>query len=391
MRTPYKLSEDTFDNHEIKAVKKLLDSKEKLTYGKYVKKLEKKIALINKRKFCVMVNSGSSANLIGVSSLIHCKKFNLKKGDEVIVPSLSWSTTYSPLIQNYLKLVFVDIDLKTLNINENIIEKAISKKTKAIFVANILGQSCNFQKISKICKRHKINLMVDNCESFLSKHNGKLSSQYGIFSTISSFFSHHFSTIEGGYILTDDFEVYCNALSLRSHGWIREQPHKSKLLNTKYSEFEKSYKFVLPGYNLRPNEINAILGLEQIKKVRNFIKSRRKNAIYFYNLFKNTSNCNLPKFDIESSFFAFAIILKENIRNKVLEKLKQSRIETRPIVSGNIVKNKMIKKSNFRIFEKLTNSEKVDKDGIMIGNRSFPFNKNEKKALMNLKNIIESF
>ena len=149
MRTPYKLSEDTFDNHEIKAVKKLLDSKEKLTYGKYVKKLEKKIALINKRKFCVMVNSGSSANLIGVSSLIHCKKFNLKKGDEVIVPSLSWSTTYSPLIQNYLKLVFVDIDLKTLNINENIIEKAISKKQKLSLLQIYLVKVVIFKKFLK--------------------------------------------------------------------------------------------------------------------------------------------------------------------------------------------------------------------------------------------------
>lgn len=391
MKTPYNLSEDTFDNREIKAIKKLLDSKEKLTYGKYVKKLEKKIALINNRKFCIMVNSGSSANLIGVSSLIHSKKFDLKNGDEVIVPSLSWGTTYSPLIQNSLKLVFVDINLNTLNINENNIEKAISKKTKAILVVNILGQSCNFQKITKICKKHNLILMVDNCESFLSKYKGKLSSQFGIFSTLSSFFSHHFSTIEGGYILTDNFEIYCNALSLRSHGWIREQPNKSRLLKTKYSEFEKSYKFVLPGYNLRPNEINAILGLEQIKKVRNFIKSRKKNAAYFYELFEKTSNCYIQKFDINSSFFAFAIIFKKDIRNKVLVKLNQAGIETRPIVSGNIVKNEMIRNSDHRIFDKLTNSEKVDRDGIMIGNRSFLFDSNDKKALINLRNIIESF
>ena len=192
MKTPYKLSEDTFDNREIKAVKKLLDSKEKLTYGKYVKILEKKIASINKRKFCVMVNSGSSANLIGITSLIYSKKFQLEKGDEVIVPSLSWSTTYSPLIQNNLKLIFVDINVETLNIDEDKIEKSISKKTKAIFVANILGKSCNLQKISMICKRKNLILMVDNCESFLSKSKGILSSKFGSFSTLSSFFSHHF-------------------------------------------------------------------------------------------------------------------------------------------------------------------------------------------------------
>ncbi len=391
MKTPYKLSEDTFDNREIKAVKKLLDSKEKLTYGKYVKTLEKKIASINKRKFCIMVNSGSSANLIGISSLIHSKKFHLKKGDEVIVPSLSWSTTYSPLIQNYLKLVFVDINVETLNIDEGKIEKSISKKTKAIFVANILGKSCNLQKISKICKSNNLILMVDNCESFLSKSKGILSSKFGSFSTLSSFFSHHFSTIEGGYILTDSFDIYCNALSLRSHGWIREQPQNSKLINKNYSKFEKSYKFVLPGYNLRPNEINAVLGLEQIKKVKDFIKCRKENANFFYNLFRECSNCHLQKYDKESSFFAFAIIFKRNIRNKVLIELKKIGIETRPIVSGNITRNKMIQNSDYKIKEKLINAEIIDKRGIMIGNRSTQFNKKDKKALINLRNIIESF
>ena len=150
MKTPFKLSEDTFDYREITAVKKILNNREKLTYGKYVKKLERKIASLNNRKYCVMVNSGSSANLIGVSALLNDKKFNLKEGDEVIVPTLSWSTTYSPLIQNKLKLVFVDIKIDTLNLNEDIIEKAISKKTRAIFAANILGLSCNLKKIDKI-------------------------------------------------------------------------------------------------------------------------------------------------------------------------------------------------------------------------------------------------
>ena len=188
MKTPYKLSENTFDHNGINAVKNILDNNSKLTYGKYVRKLEKKIASINRRKYCVMVNSGSSANLIGVSSLIHCKKYNLKPGDEVIVPSLSWGTTYSPLIQNNLKLVFVDIKKDTLNIDEDIIKKAISNKTKAIFVANILGLSCNFTALEKICKKYNLVLMVDNCESFLSNHDRKISAKYGAFSSLSSFF-----------------------------------------------------------------------------------------------------------------------------------------------------------------------------------------------------------
>ena len=389
MKTPYKLSENTFDHNEINAVKNILDNNSKLTYGKYVGKLEKKIASINRRKYCVMVNSGSSANLIGVSSLIHCKKYNLKPGDEVIVPSLSWGTTYSPLIQNNLKLVFVDIKKDTLNIDEDIIKKAISNKTKAIFVANILGLSCNFTALEKLCKKYNLVLMVDNCESFLSNHDRKISGKYGVFSSLSSFFSHHFSTIEGGYFLTDDFDLYCIALSLRSHGWIREQPKNSKLFRKKYSDFERSYKFVLPGYNLRPTEINAILGLEQIKKIKKFLKSRRTNAKFIYELFNGSTNCYLQKYDKNSSFFAFAIILAKNNRNKILNKLKNVGIETRPIVSGNIIKNEMIINCNHRIVGKLPNTEIIERFGLMIGNRSSLFKKNDKIALQNLKNIIE--
>ncbi len=391
MKTPFKLSEDTFNNKEIAAVKKILNNKEKLTYGKYVKRLEKKIAFLNKRKYCVMVNSGSSANLIGVSALLHDKKFNMKEGDEVIVPTLSWSTTYSPLIQNKLKLVFVDIKVDTLNLNEDIIEKAISKKTRAIFAANILGLSCNLEKINNMCKKHNLILMVDNCESFLSKHNGKLSAEYGTFVSLSSFFSHHFSTIEGGYILTDDFDLYCNALSLRSHGWIREQPKNSKLLSKKYSDFEKSWKFVLPGYNVRPTEINAVIGLEQLKKVKDFLKSRRLNGSFFNDLFKNSSKYNLQKFDINSSFFAFAIILKENNKEIIINKLSKVGIETRPIVTGNIINNKMIENCNYRIYGNAVNAELIEKNGFMIGNRSFLFTKKEKVALYQLKKILEKF
>lgn len=390
MKIPYKLSEDTFDKKEINAVKNILDNNEKLTYGRYVKKLEKKIALLNNRKYCVMANSGSSANLIGIASLFYSKKYDLKIGDEVIVPSLSWSTTYSPLIQFNLRLVFVDIKLNTLNLNEDLIEKSISKKTKAIFAVNILGKSNNFHKLVKLCKKYKLLLMVDNCESFLSKYQNQVSGKYGIFSTLSSFFSHHFSTIEGGYFLTDDFDLYCTALSLRSHGWIREQPKNSRLFKKKYSNFERSYKFILPGYNLRPTEINAVIGLEQIKKIKIFIKNRKKNAKHFYDLFKDCKNANIIEFDSESSHFAFVIILKKDIRNKIINLLNKKDIETRPVVSGNILNNEMLKYSKYRISGKIDNVKILEKKGLMIGNRSNLFKKTDLEALKYIKDTIEN-
>ena len=258
---------------------------------------------------------------MGLLRLYYSQKYDLKLGDEVIVPSLSWSTTYSPLIQFNLKLVFIDIKLDSLNLDEDLIEKSISKKTKAIFAVNILGKSNNFLKLKKICKKYNLLLLVDNCESFLSKYRNQISAKFGVFSTLSSFFSHHFSTIEGGYILTDDFDIYCTALSLRSHGWIREQPENSKIIKKKYSNFERSYKFILPGYNLRPTEINAVIGLEQVKKVKKFIKNRKKNAKYFYELFKDCKNVNIIEYDNESSHFAFVIVLRKNNRNKIINLL----------------------------------------------------------------------
>ena len=180
-----------------------------------------------------------------------------------------------PLIQNNLKLVFVDVKIDTLNLDEDTLEKAISKRTKAIFVANILGLSCNFNKINEICKKYKLILMVDNCESLLSLYDGKISASYGVFATLSSFFSHHFSTIEGVIFL--QMISICIVSPLIKVSWMDKRATKnSKFLSSKYSEFEKSYKFVY-GCNLRPTEINAVIGLEQIKKLKFYkIKERKR-------------------------------------------------------------------------------------------------------------------
>jgi CDP-6-deoxy-D-xylo-4-hexulose-3-dehydrase len=372
----------------------LVKSGNKLSYGKNVKLLEKAFAKVSGRKYCVMVNSGSSANLLGVSSLIYDKKFDLFAGDEVIVPALSWSTTYTPLIQLGLKLVFVDIDKSTLNIDLDLLEKSITKKTKALFAVNILGKSCDYGKIKKICKRYKLLLMEDNCESLMSKNKNILSGTSGIFSTMSSFYSHHFCTIEGGFLLTDNFRLYCNALSLRSHGWTREQPTKSHLISKKYSNFEKLFKFILPGFNLRPTEINAKLGIVQLKKLNKFIINRKKNAKKVYEIFKNLKSAYLQEYNIQSSFFGFAFILINKLENKrdlIVKYMKKNKIECRPIVSGNITTNPMIKYAEYKIPFKINSTQYVDKNGFMIGNRSRIITKSEIKILSKFKNFLEKY
>ncbi len=392
--TRYSLSENTFDSKETNSIINLVKSGEKLSYGKNVKLLEKLFAKVSRRKYCVMVNSGSSANLLGVASLIYDKKFNLFKGDEVIITALSWSTTYTPLIQLGLKLVFVDIDKSTLNIDLDLLEKSITKKTKALFAVNILGMSCDYKIIKKICKRYKLLLMEDNCESLMSKNKNILSGTNGIFSTMSSFYSHHFCTIEGGFFLTDNFRLYCNALSLRSHGWTREQPTNSHLINKRYSNFERLFKFILPGFNLRPTEINAKLGIVQLKKLNKFISNRKKNAKTVYKIFKNIKSAYLQKYNKQSSFFGFAFILKKKLENKrdmIVEYMKNNKIECRPIVSGNITTNPMIKYAKYRIPFKLQSTQYVDKNGFMIGNRSRIITKSEIKILLKFKNFLEKY
>ena len=390
----YKLSENTFDSKEINSVVSLLKSGEKLSYGKNVKLLEKSFAKISKRKYCVMVNSGSSANLLGVSSLIYDRKFNLFAGDEVIVPALSWSTTYTPLIQLGLKLKFVDIDKSTLNIDLRLLEKSITKKTKAIFAVNILGMSCDYGKIKTICRKYKLYLFEDNCESLMSKNKNILSGTNGIFSTTSSFYSHHFCTIEGGFLLTDNFRLYCNALSLRSHGWVREQPKNSHLLSKKYSNFEKLFKFILPGFNLRPTEINAKLGLVQLKKIKKFITNRKKNAKIIYNIFHDLKSVYMQQYSKNNSFFGFAFVLQNKLENKrdmIVKYMKKNKIECRPIVSGNITTNPMIKFASYNIPYNLQVTRYIDKNCFMIGNRSSQVTKSEIKNLKNFKNFLKKF
>jgi len=306
------------------------------------------------------------------------------------VPSMSCSTTYAPLIQFGLKLVFVDIDIRDFNININLIEKAITKKTKAIFAVNILGLSCNYTALKKISKKNNLIIMEDNCESFMSSHKKKIAGSYGIFSSLSSYFSHHFSTIEGGYLLTDDFRLYCTGLSLRSHGWTREQPSNSYLMKKKYSNFENKFKFHLPGYNLRPTEIAAVIGLEQLKKIKNFIINRKKNANYFYKVFNNGKNYFLQKYDKESSYFGFAIVLKKQKRAVIINKMEEIGIESRPIISGNFINNPVLKYSKYRIGSKIDAVKRIDTNGFMIGNRSTLFTIKEKKALVDLQKLLEN-
>ena len=375
----YNLASSTWGEEEKKAILEVLHS-EKFTMGEKVNGFEKDFATYIGTKYSIMVNSGSSANLLMIAALF-CKKENpLKPGDEVIVPAVSWSTTFTPLQQYGLKLKFIDVDLDTLNIDINQVEENINENTKLIFGVNLLGNPIDFERLNKIINDREIYLIEDNCESLGAKYNGKRTGAFGLMASHSSFFSHHICTMEGGLITTDDEELYHILLSLRAHGWTRNLPKENKLASISNNKFDESFKFILPGYNLRPLEMSGAIGIEQIKKIESFISKRRENGKYFLELFANSPNFKIQKEVGESSFFGFSLILKKDSkysnRNEVLNILEKSGVEYRPIVAGNFTKNPVIKYFDYSIgYQGLENSIEIDQSGFFIGNHHYDVRK----------------
>lgn len=385
----YPLAEETWDNLEIEAIQSVIDSR-KFTMGERVLEFEKEFARYFGSKFAVFSNSGSSANLLAIASLIYTNR--LKKGDEVIVPAVSWSTTYYPLHQYGLKIKFVDIDINTLNANLETIAQAVTTDTKAVLVVNLLGNPSQLSEITELCKEKKIILIEDNCESLGAKYNEKYAGTFGILGTFSTYFSHHISTIEGGLTVTNDVDLYHTMISLRAHGWTRGLPINSKIYERKSNEFYEQFNFILPGYNLRPTEIQAAIGLEQIKKIPGIIAQRRLNAKHFIKSIHSLKNFITQSELGESSWFGFSILLSGNLegkRDKLIEILTNNGIECRPIVAGNFTLNKVIDFFDYQINHELLNASKIHYDGFFVGNHSFDNMKNINKFIDILRKFNE--
>ncbi|HEX8269278.1 MAG TPA: DegT/DnrJ/EryC1/StrS family aminotransferase [Flavobacterium sp.] len=370
----YPLASSTWDKKELEAIQKVIDS-DMYTMGEGVKQFESDFARFLNTKYCVMVNSGSSANLLAVASLFYTKNPKLKRGDEVIVPAVSWSTTYYPLYQYGLKVKFVDIDLHTLNFDLEQLRNAVSDNTKMILAVNLLGNPNDFDAINKIINGRDIILMEDNCESMGAEYKGKQAGTFGLVGTYSSFFSHHIATMEGGIISTDDEEIYHILLSLRAHGWTRHLPKENHVSNKSDDWFEESFRFVLPGYNVRPVEMSGVIGVEQVKKLPDFLVQRRKNAELFTELFKDSTDFIIQKNTDNSSWFGFSFIIRPGSkldRKTIVDTLFDNGIDCRPIVTGDFTKNEVLKFFDFEIFGEMTNARYLDKHGFFVGNHQIP-------------------
>jgi len=348
------------------------------TMGANVLAFEKAFAEFMGSRYCVMVNSGSSANLLMVAALFYTKnpELKLQRGDEVIVPAVSWSTTYYPLYQYGLKIKFVDIDLHTLNYDLDQLESAVTDKTRAIMAVNLLGNPNDFNRIHTLMQGHNILLMEDNCESMGATFAGKQAGTFGVMGTFSSCFSHHISTMEGGMIVTDDEELYQILLSLRAHGWTRNLPKHNLVCGEKSDDpFEESFRFVLPGYNVRPLELEGALGLEQVKRLPHLIAERRKNGKLMQAAMANHPTLLIQQECGDSSWFGFSLTLKPGIsmtRKQLVAKLVALGFECRPIVAGNFAKNEVVKYFDHEVHGSLENADYIDRRGLFIGNHHYP-------------------
>lgn len=370
----YPLATTSWDQLEINAIMRVVASGN-YSMGKEVFSFEEVFAKYTGSKYCVMVNSGSSANLIMIGAMFYKKNNPWKIGDEVIVPAVSWPTTYYPLYQYGLKIKFVDIDLETLNFDLVALERAITPQTRGILAVNLLGNPNDFEKIQNLIKGKEITLLEDNCESLGATFQGKQAGTFGLMGTYSAFFSHHISTMEGGMLVTNDQELHHILLCLRAHGWTRNLPKENLVCGTKGDdEFEESFRFILPGYNVRPLEMEGAIGKEQVKKLPAFIDERRKNAIHFQELFSNHPLFMIQKEIGHSSWFGFSLVTRQNTkieRKKIVKKLTEYKIESRPIVAGNFAKNEVVKYFNHEIVGDLTNAQWIDHNGLFVGNHQY--------------------
>lgn len=380
----WKLQENVYGKKDLSIFSNYLKKSKKLTQGNKVQEFENKFSSWNQTKYSIFVNSGSSANLIMVHSAKDLFKWNYQ--DEIIVPSLTWPTTVTPVMQAGLKPVFVDCNLSDFSFDYKQLKEKINNKTKGIFVTHILGFPANMQIIKSLIKGKNIILLEDCCESLGSKFKNTKVGNFGLAGSFSFYWGHHMTTIEGGMIVTNNENFYNMCILKRSHGFARDLPKKyHNKLKKKYKNIDFNFLFLTDGFNLRSTNFNAFIGIHELKKLNKIIKIRNENYKFFINLITSFNKRLLIKFeDINNyiSSFAFPLIfIKKEYLKKFVKELIRFKVEYRPIISGNLLLQPFLKKLTS---EKLNNSNFIHNNGVYLGNNQFV----DKKKLLLLKDIL---
>ena len=393
----YELLENGFSKKDIEIGKKVLSSK-RITMASYTRDFEKDFAKKIGAKYALMVNSGSSANLLATFAAGNpLRKKSFIRGDEVLVPALCWSTSLWPLVQFGLKPVFVDIDIKTLNINVDDLKKKITKKSKALMLINVLGISSDLFLIKKIAQENDLIVIEDNCESLGSKLKNKNLGTFGDFGTFSFYYSHQITSGEGGMVVCSNKDDYNILFALRSHGWLggtRFYNRDLKLYNEyarKNPNLDPRYIFINSGFNLRPTDIQGAIAHNQFKRLTKLMIQRNINRNLIMHEIKNSKNWDnqfnfieIPK-NIKPSWMGFPILLSKKFKNKkrkFIDFLDSKGIETRPIISGNFLNHPAAKLYNLNKNKNtFINAQEVQDLGFLIGLHTKRINKKKLKLI----------
>ncbi len=399
LRFKYPLLEDAFSNKDLfEAIKVIMSGQ--LTMSKKTLEFEKKFAKKIKSNYAVMVNSGSSANLLATFAACNPgRKNRFRKGDEALIPALCWPTSLWPLVQAGLKPKFVDVDPLTLNVRATDIIKKINKKTKVILLIHVLGNSTEIDLIYKVAKKKKIILIEDTCESLGATYNRKFLGTFGDFGTYSFYYSHQISSGEGGMVVCNRFDDYQLLLSMRAHGWSRNLKLQ-KNIEKYYPKLDKRFIFVNSGFNLRPTDITASIGNSQFSRLDKFISIRKKNREKIIKSLKKSKKWNnqyeFLKINkkVNPSFFGFPIIISEkykHLKKRLLLKLENLGVESRPIISGNFLNQPAAKLYKFKQNpNSFPNSQIIEDRGFFIGLHTKPITNVNLQLLIKSLLLIDS-
>ena len=333
MNTTIKLVKDTISHAEIDSLCDWLKTYPQLTKGKLTEQFEQEWSDWLGVKYSVFVNSGSSANLAMVYALKLSKRL---KNNKIVLPCVSWVTTVSPAMQLGMEPILCETDKETLGIDVVHFEKLCQEHNPScVCIVHVLGIANKMKEIQEICNKYNVILLEDSCESVGTKYNEKQTGTFGIMSSFSTYFGHHYSTIEGGFVCTDDFELYEILKSIRSHGWSRDLSiDTKKKFQEQYEidDFRNLYTFYYPGFNLRATEIQAFLGIGQLKTLKDKNNERYNNFLMYNACIKN----NYWKLKVDGYISNFAYPIIHPLKNKIVKKLQENNIECRPLICGSM-------------------------------------------------------
>jgi CDP-6-deoxy-D-xylo-4-hexulose-3-dehydrase len=357
----------------VEEVIEILDSllTRNVTMGAKTAKFEKNFSEYVGVKHAIMVNSGSSANLLMFAALANPLReagLRLAPGDEVLVPAVTWATTVWPITTSGCIPVLVDVDLRTLNMCVEATRSAITPKTKAVFVTHVLGNPADMDAFRNLTSEFDLILLEDACQALGSTYKGQHVGGFSMAASFSFFFSHHITTIEGGMIVTDDDELADLFRSLRAHGWIRNMEARKELAQA-HPEIDEEFLFVNTGFNVRPTEVQAAFGLQQLPKLERFSVRRREITWHFCQALGGLDGLQIikPTEGADHAWFGFPVLLstdRANERRSFLDHLKVAGIETRPILAGNIARQPAMRHVNHRIDQSLKNAQAVMDRGL---------------------------